>query len=88
LIQGVEQLGLHLAPVQGKAQQFGEVIQGIDVFLQHQVALVAGGFPGDFWGDGGVAVAIGPDPRAKAAKVLGLGGAQVGKVLWSDRSMR
>ena len=61
-LQGLQQCRTHLAPLHGNAQLVTQVAHRAQVALQHQLALVTGGAPGDLRCDRGVAIAVGAHP--------------------------
>jgi hypothetical protein len=68
LLKGIQQLAVHIPPVQGNAQGFGESLHRFDVLAQDEVALIASRLPGNIGGDGRVAIPIPAYPRAEVAK--------------------
>ncbi len=69
LIEGIQEGRFDVAPMQRDAEGANEVLDRFDIFAQHQIALVAGGFPSYGGRDGGIAIAIGPHPGAKATEM-------------------
>ena len=64
----LQQRCTHLTPLHGDAQLVTQVLDRVDVAVQHQLTLVTSGAPGDVGGDGRVSVAVGSDPGAKGAE--------------------
>ena len=67
-LQGLQQGRTHLAPLHRDAQLVAQIAHGAEVALQHQLALITGGAPGDLRCDRWVAIAVGAHPGAEGAE--------------------